>query len=126
MVNCPKCDVTMTQHTIGFDTFDRCDACGGFWFDGREHEVLAQTRIYVDKFDSSDPRVGAKMNKMRDIDCPVCHTRMMKLSVPEQLHIQYESCPVCHGSFFDAGELKDFASFSIGEQIKAFFDGFRR
>ena len=125
MVNCPKCDVTMQSITLGHVKVDRCEACGGMWFDGREHEVLAQSKENVAKLDTMTPSVGAKKNVVRDIDCPVCHVRMIRMSVPSQSHIKYESCPVCYGSFFDAGEMKDFATFSVAEQIKAFFDAFR-
>jgi Zn-finger nucleic acid-binding protein len=51
---------------------------------------------------------------------------MLKLSVPHQLHIKYESCPVCHGAFFDAGELRDYATRTLAEQVGQFFRGFRR
>lgn len=126
MVNCPKCDVTMAVIKVGHVRVDRCEACGGMWFDGREHEVISESKAKVAKLDFMDPAVGAKMNERHDIKCPICHVEMIRMSVPSQLHIKYESCPVCHGSFFDAGELKDYATFSITEQIKAIFAGFRR
>ena len=105
---------------------DRCTGCGGLWFDLREHEHVAESSADVARLDSGDPAEGARRNAARDIECPVCRVKMLKLAVPNQFHIQYESCPVCHGAFFDAGEFKDYASHTVGEQVSNFFRVFRR
>lgn len=116
----------MSAITVGDYTVDRCNGCGGLWFDLREHEHIAESKGDVNALDTGDPAVGAKQNQNRDISCPMCHVKMLQLSVPDQLHIKYESCPVCYGAFFDAGEFKDYASHTVGEQISSFFSGFRR
>jgi uncharacterized protein len=116
----------MESVTVGEQTVDRCTGCGGLWFDLREHEHIAESKAQVESLDTGDATKGAAQNAQRDVQCPVCNVKMLKLSVPTQLHIKYESCPVCYGAFFDAGELKDFASHSLAEQVGGFFRGFKR
>jgi uncharacterized protein len=122
---CPKCKSSMAKVRVGEQEIDRCIGCGGLWFDLREHEHIAESKADVEQVDLSDVSKRAGQNALRDIDCPICNVKMLKLSMPDQLHIKYESCPVCHGAFFDAGELKDFAMHTLGEQVSAFFSGFR-
>jgi Zn-finger nucleic acid-binding protein len=124
-MTCPKCNAAMTAITVGEYEVDRCTDCGGLWFDLREHEHIAESKADVERLDLGDPSKAARWNEQREIECPVCHVKMLKLSVPNQLHIKYESCPVCYGAFFDAGELKDFASHTLAEQVSGFFRGFR-
>jgi Zn-finger nucleic acid-binding protein len=116
----------MKPVTVGEHTVDRCTGCSGLWFDLREHEHIAESQAAVEVLDVGDPAEGARQNAKRDVACPHCTVKMLKLSVPKQLHIQYESCPVCHGAFFDAGEFKDYASHTLAEQVANFFGGFRR
>ena len=39
---------------------------------------------------------------------------------PKQPHIWFERCGSCHGSFFDAGELTDLATYSVSDFFKRF------
>jgi Zn-finger nucleic acid-binding protein len=87
---------------------------------------VAESKAQVEALDTGNAAEGAGRNEQREINCPVCGVKMLKLSVPTQLHIKFESCPVCYGAFFDAGELRDFASNTVGEQVRRFFSGFRR
>lgn len=125
-MTCPKCNEAMDALTVGEDVVERCTGCGGLWFNLGEYEHIAELESEVRRLDSGDPATGERENAIRDILCPVCHVKMLKLSVPNQLHIKYESCPVCFGAFFDAGELTDYAHLTIGEQLAGFFRGFRR
>ena len=116
----------MQAESVGGHEVDRCTGCGGLWFDLREHERIAESKADVKRLDTGDASKGARQNERRDIQCPACGVKMLKLSVPNQLHIKYESCPVCYGAFFDAGELKDYASRTLAEQVSGFFRGFKR
>lgn len=86
---------------------DRCTQCQGIWFDEFEKDQL-KARKGSERIDVGDPQLGQEHNLIGDVDCPVCHTRMTKMVDRKQSHIWYESCPVCYGVFFDAGEFKDF------------------
>ena len=125
-MNCAKCKSAMRELTVGEHVVNRCEACGGLWFDLREHEHIAEDKAAVAKLDVGDRTRGQHNNAMRDAQCPVCDVKLLKLAVATQPHMQYESCPVCHGAYFDAGEFTDYAKLSLPEQVKLFFRGFRQ
>jgi len=82
---------------------DRCTGCQGIWFDLLEHREL-KGLAGSEKIDIAEAG---------NINCPVCQTRMTRLVDVEQPHLQYESCPVCYGVFFDAGEFRDYKAETI-------------
>jgi Zn-finger nucleic acid-binding protein len=86
---------------------DRCDGCGGIWFDLGEEAKLRRLDG-SESIDDGDPFVGRLYNSATRIDCPRDGTAMRTLNDPEQRHLQYEVCPDCLGAFFDAGEFTDF------------------
>jgi Zn-finger nucleic acid-binding protein len=106
-MKCPKCEENMEQiHTIYAD-YDRCTFCKGLWLDMHEHIDLKPIAYEVD---IGDPEIGRKFNERQDIYCPVCsNIKMLRLVDPRQPHIWFESCHICFGRFYDAGEFKDFA-----------------
>ena len=52
--------------------------------------------------------------------------RLKTDNVAGQAHIWYESCPVCHGTYFDAGEFRDYKSETFFDRVKALFTPERR
>ena len=85
---------------------DRCDQCGGLWFDRLEAERLRKVRG-SEAVDAGNAEVGEQHNTQGKIECPRCHTQMIRMVDLDQHHIWYESCPVCYGKWFDAGEFAD-------------------
>jgi Zn-finger nucleic acid-binding protein len=84
---------------------DRCTACDGIWLDVLEKEHLAAIPgseaidTGAKPADASDPR---------RLLCPVCHTLMIPMTVHGHAGLKYESCTVCFGAFFDAGEFREY------------------
>jgi len=115
-MNCPKCAAAMESITVGDIDVDRCVGCKGIWFDAREYEKLKDVkgaqRIDIGKRppDADQPH---------RIDCPVCHTRMITMTVHGHPKLKYESCTVCFGAFFDAGEFREYH----GEGVVPFLKG---
>jgi len=100
---------------------DRCTQCKGLWFDMLEQEDL-RTLKGSGQIDTGDAAVGQEMNQKRVEKCPACQNRMIRLKDAQQPHIQYESCSICYGVFFDAGEFKDFTEDSVLESLKRFYE----
>jgi Zn-finger nucleic acid-binding protein len=102
---CPKCKAAMEK--IQFDRFiiDRCTACKGLFFDALDREHLEHMK------GSESIDIGPAHEENREervkINCPRCHAQMIRMVDAAQPHIWYESCPVCFGLFFDAGEFRD-------------------
>jgi uncharacterized protein len=113
-MDCPKCGHPMEQVEHGSVEVDRCTLCKGLWFDLLEHEQLKEMRG-AEAIDVGDPDVGAIFNRDDRISCPRCRGPMIRMVDPDQSHIWYESCGVCHGVFFDAGEFRDFKQHTLGD-----------
>ena len=116
-MNCPKCNAAMEKIEFHSLIIDRCTDCKGMWFDMLEAEQLKQI-AGSEQIDIGDPKEGEKYNKTGRITCPKCHTLMGKMVDNDQPHIWYESCDVCYGVFFDAGEFKDYKEESFLDFIK--------
>lgn len=106
-MKCPKCQAEMEKVTYEKVEIERCTQCGGLWFDALEKEKLKQFRG-SEQVDSGSTTQGREQNKVDKINCPVCETKMVRMVDIRQSHIWYESCPSCHGTFFDAGEFTDY------------------
>ena len=106
-IQCPKCESKMETVTFGGVVVDRCSACFGIWFDASEKEHLRDLEG-SEIIDQGDPEIGKEMNRRRRVPCPRCGGRMIPMVDRKKFRIQYEHCTICGGSFFDAGEFKEY------------------
>ena len=119
-MDCPKCQALMKPIVIEGIEIDRCTNCNGLWFDTLEEVRLKSLRV-ARQIDVGDVAIGRKFNTRSYVRCPRhTDTLLTRLNVPDQPHIQIESCPACYGTFFDAGEFTDFAEKTLLEAIHAF------
>lgn len=116
-MKCPKCNAEMEKVNFQHIEVDRCKNCKGIWFDRLEHEELKKIKN-SESIDIGDPKEGQKHNKKDRINCPVCHTQMIRMVDCRQPHIWYEACSICNGVFFDAGEFKDFKEYTLSDFFK--------
>jgi len=126
-IQCPKCRAPMGKVTFGSVVVDRCTSCRGLWFDAREHERLKELdgSEEIDPGDTeaaatTAPKSATATGQPGDpkMQCPVCHTRLIRMVDHQQPHIHFESCTVCHGSFFGAGECRDYKEHGVAEWFK--------
>ena len=98
---------------------DRCHVCRGFWVDlGELQSVLNQASCVAKLAEHRPPPPHDETT----LDCPRCHTQLVRLSHHQQRHLKLDTCTVCGGIFFDAQELTDLSAFTLIERIRAFFD----
>lgn len=117
-MNCPKCKAEMEQIQICEIEIDRCSRCRGIWFDQQEQDQI-QCGRGTHKADVGHQAIGEHYNQLRDIQCPRCHVAMQEKELRRgRIPIQIEACPQCGGSYFDAGEFRDFAEPTIMEFAK--------
>lgn len=114
-MECPKCGGVFEPVEVGGVEFDRCGGCKGLWFDAAEHEAL-RAQPGAEAVDTDPPPALAGAGTKR---CPRCGVKMIDMVVAAQPHIAYESCGVCHGVYFDAGEFRDFREESFRETLRA-------
>ena len=62
--------------------------------------------------------MGREYDKIDDIECPVCHVAMEKITDPVQTHIWMEMCPSCDRVFLDAGEFSDLKYETFMDKVK--------
>lgn len=105
---CPKCDGTLEAVMIDEIAIDRCTDCAGLFFDMLEDQDLLHNKA-ARGADIGDPDIGRERDLTTEISCPRDGVTMMHLVDPQQQHIEFESCPLCHARFFDAGEFTDLA-----------------
>ena len=117
LMRCPKCQAVMQAVVVEEVEIERCEGCGGLWFDMLEEELL---RAHAEKVDTGDPEIGRRNNSIDRIDCPRCESGqpLIRMVDSGQPHIWFESCTVCYGRFYDAGEFKDFADFGLRDWLK--------
>ena len=117
-MRCPKCRADMEQVDYEGSEVDRCTICNGIWFDASEIDVLRDEQAAA-AIDIGDARIGKQSSAMDSYQCPRCSAAMVKVVDPKQTHIWYETCSSCHGSYLDAGELRDLADVSISDFFKS-------
>jgi Zn-finger nucleic acid-binding protein len=86
---------------------DRCTGCGGLWFDMLEQEDLRAVPG-ADVLDSGDRSLGTRFDQVGLVRCPVDNQTMVRMVDRARPSLWFESCPHCHGVFFDAGEFTEF------------------
>lgn len=124
-MTCPKCGSVMETLTYAGVEVDRCTNCRGLWLDANEREEL-KALPGSETIDVGDPSVGKRYNEVDRIECPRCHTQMVRMVDPKQSHIWFESCPVCYGAFFDAGEFTDYKEETLMDVFKTLLTPERR
>ena len=115
-MQCPKCQSPFEKITYADIEVDRCTDCQGLWFDLLEKEDLVRIEG-SESIDIGSDQVGRQYREVRDIDCPQCAEPMIPMVDKDQDHIKYESCPICYGAFFDAGEFRDLKEHTVLERF---------
>ena len=120
IITCPKCAGAMEHVPFGGWTVDRCVNCRGLWFDAREQEQLKDVEG-SEVIDVGTPGGSAVPPVTGKVKCPVCNTQMIQMVDHRQPHLKFESCTVCYGAFFDAGEFRDYKEVTLVETVRGLF-----
>ena len=117
-MRCPKCRADMEQIDYEGTEIDRCIICNGIWFDAGEIDVLREKKAAT-AIDTGDAKTGKQSTTIDSYQCPRCNGAMVRVVDPKQTHIWYETCSSCHGSYLDAGELRDLSDVSVSDFFKS-------
>lgn len=94
---CPRDARPMIKLRVDSTTLDRCEGCGGTWFDAKELARVADDKE-VEALASRIP-----INAVNSpFDCPACGARCVEGRVDE---VAVDTCMKCHGVWLDRGEL---------------------
>ncbi len=122
---CPKCDEYMEIVKFQLVEVNRCTFCKGIWFDSLVKEHLKNLKG-SESIDIGDKKTGEQFDKITNLKCPNCYAKMINMVDIHQSHIRFESCTLCYGAFFDAGEFKDYKDDNILSYFKSIFAQERR
>lgn len=120
MMTCPKCAADFQALEYENIVVDRCRGCSGLWFGMLEREHLLAIEG-SESIDIGSTAIGKRYNEIDDIDCPLCHTQLIKMVDRSQPHIWYEACTSCYGVFFDAGEFRDYKEKTVLDFFRDLF-----
>lgn len=118
-MRCPKCRADMEVVEVGGVEVDRCSRCQGLWFDAGEQEALASQEL-AQALDTGNARQGRRLDAIDHYRCPRCGGEVVRETDPQQVHIGFERCQDCAGTFFDAGEFRDLAQHTLGDYFRDF------
>ncbi len=124
-MRCPKCRAGMDLLDVDGVQVDRCSACHGLWFDAGEVDRLRNKAVAM-AVDIGDVEAGKAHDVVDRYRCPRCGGRMVRTADRKQRHISYEQCSECEGTYFDAGEFVDLATFSVSDLFKGFVASARK
>ena len=115
-MNCPACNHTLSEHTVGGITVDVCQGgCGGMWFDNQELGKVDESFEPADEglLEMSPEPAPVMETSTARRRCPCCDdVVMMRHWFTVRREIEVDECPSCGGVFLDHGELA-----SIREQF---------
>jgi Zn-finger nucleic acid-binding protein len=117
---CPKCSAAMESVVFEKIEVERCTACHGLFFEARKADKL-KVLPGSEAIDIGTAEEGQKHNSHDRIRCPRDTTPMVRIVDRKQSHIHLETCPVCQGTFFDAGEFSDWKHETVLDVIKGWF-----
>jgi Zn-finger nucleic acid-binding protein len=104
---CPACKNDMIVVEYDNIELDYCNDCHGVWFDSTELELLlksmsldSRSLLLNDMLNSPEAMSQEKKRK-----CPICRSKMKKITVGEHPGVLVDVCPKGNGLWFDGGEL---------------------
>ena len=116
-MECPKCQARMEVVRFEETEVDRCVRCGGLWFDRLEHKLLTQ-QAGSEAIDTGPTWQAAMHDVQERVFCPIDGVLMSRMVDAAQPHIRVESCPVCQGTFLDAGEFTDLKERALRDLLR--------
>ena len=97
---------------------DRCESCGGFWFDDGEVSALAPHLARDAGVPDLDLNIVHEKPKVVQRDeeriCPRCSLAMRTFNYCYNSNIMLDRCSGCGGVWMDGGELEEVISYVKG------------
>ncbi len=122
---CPRCDQPLHARLLGDVVIDECRGCAGVFLD-----KLAIERVVTDR---RQARAEALLGALRRaevrplppgqrmyVKCPSCQVVMNRRQFATGARVVVDVCR-SHGTFFDAGEFRDWKNETVLDLVKSFF-----
>ncbi len=102
-MDCPGCEVEMSELAAEETTLRKCGDCGGLWID-----VSDLNRLLLHNNLPGLESLGGRFNaEALAGQCPECHVDLITVDGGDRKHpLHYDTCEAC-GGFFLESEFKD-------------------
>ncbi len=103
-MDCPRCNVEMTDLADGDMTVRRCGTCNGVWID-----VADLNRLLLHRNMPALQSLGGRVNvDASEGQCPDCQVDLVAVEGGEKRSLHYDTCEACGGIFIEkASEDED-------------------
>ncbi len=111
-MDCPGCNVEMTNIDGDETTLRKCANCGGLWID-----VADLNRVLLHNNLPGLESLGGKVDaEALTGQCPDCHVDLVSVVGGDRRHPQsYDTCESCGGIFLES-EFKDATNINVANQ----------
>jgi Zn-finger nucleic acid-binding protein len=112
---CPVCNEPMIAFELEGVEIDHCVGCRGTWLDAGELEqIAALADVSAGPLSGALQAAGSGRSSKRR--CPRCRRKLNTIAIGGDPAVEVDCCPLEHGLWFDAGELRRLiTSFAGGE-----------
>ncbi|MCI0572509.1 MAG: zf-TFIIB domain-containing protein [Myxococcaceae bacterium] len=120
-MNCPSCNVEMSELAGTDQTLRKCGDCGGLWLD-----VADLNRMLLHNNLPGLETLGGKLDaEALTGQCPECHVDLVRVDGGDRNHpLHYDTCESCGGMFLES-EFRDAVDAAAAErEIIDFFKAF--
>lgn len=120
---CPRCEVPLVETRLEDLVLDKCERCGGVWFDFAEFDwVGIKSRDKVRR--ALTPQRGVEMSAANGEDrlvCPRCGKELLRVRSAEDTGLLVEACLSCYGQWVDGDELDRAQNRSVWGKLRQLF-----
>jgi Zn-finger nucleic acid-binding protein/membrane associated rhomboid family serine protease len=105
-MDCPDCQSAMTPYLCESAVIDKCDQCGGIWFDKNELSIFQQS---VKKYDLTDLKVEEGLldlsGRYQISECPRCKQALVEQAQGTFKKVHLQCCTKCRGQWVKSDQL---------------------
>jgi len=103
-MDCPRCKAVLKDNILGGVVYQKCDKCGGFWFDKGELHQIRQEKDWF-KIATNIEKATSHVKK-GSLACPRCSESLKTIEYSHETGIKVEVCPICEGLWLDSAEIQ--------------------
>lgn len=107
-LNCPICDIALSQHSIAGEMVEHCNLCGGSWHSPSELSSVLKTTVAFELFEQVTIDPPAR------IMCPKCDIAVSATNYAYDSGVPILKCRRCSGVWLVAGQLRKILEFRNG------------
>jgi len=107
MLQCPKCNASLSPEELSGVSVDACSTCGGLWLDRSRLDNYVANYLVASGFHKHPAALLEKPSAPTHLRCPRCQTQTLNLVKFREVAV--EACPTCQGVFLDRGEAERIA-----------------